>query len=63
MIKNIEEIEKMRLAGNLASKVLVMIEEYVKPGVTTQELNDICHDYIVNDLACVPAPLDYRGFP
>ena len=63
MIKNLEEIEKMRLAGNLASKVLVMIEEYVKPGVTTQELNDICHDYIVNELACVPAPLNYRGFP
>ena len=63
MIKNSKEIEKMRLAGSLASKVLVMIEEYVKPGVTTQQLNDICHEYIVNELACVPAPLNYRGFP
>ena len=63
MIKSSEEVAKMRLAGNLASKVLVMIEDFVKPGVTTQELNDICHDYIVNKLGCIPAPLNYRGFP
>lgn len=53
----------MRVAGNLASKVLIMIEEYVKPGVSTQELDEICHNFIVNDLKCIPAPLNYRGFP
>ena len=63
MIKSSEEVAKMRLAGNLASKVLIMIEDFIKPGVTTQELNDICHDYIVNELDCIPAPLNYRGFP
>ncbi len=63
MIKNATEIEKMRVAGNLASKVLIMIEDYVKPGVTTEELDAICHNYIVNNLDCIPAPLNYRGFP
>src|SRR5690606_18915674 len=47
-IKTPEEIEKMRVAGRLAAEVLEMIEEYVKPGVTTGELDRICHDYIVN---------------
>tara|TARA_B100000989_G_scaffold159848_1_gene119356 strand:+ start:392 stop:1150 length:759 start_codon:yes stop_codon:yes gene_type:complete len=63
MIKNSIEIEKMRVAGNLASKVLIMIEEHVKPGISTEELNDICHNFIINDLDCIPAPLNYRGFP
>lgn len=63
MIKNATEIEKMRIAGNLASKVLVMIEDYVKPGITTEELDNICHNYIIKDLECIPAPLNYRGFP
>lgn len=40
-----------------------MIEEHVKPGVTTDELNTICHDYIVNEQDAIPAPLNYRGFP
>ena len=62
-IKSAEEIEKMRVAGRLASEVLDMIEEHVKPGVTTDELNTICHDYIVNQQAAIPAPLNYRGFP
>ena len=48
-IKNEAEIEKMRVAGKLASEVLDMIEEHVKAGVTTDELNTICHDYIVNE--------------
>ena len=51
MIKNATEIEKMRIAGNLASKVLVMIEDYVKPGITTEELDDICHNYIIKILS------------
>tara|TARA_B110000008_G_C16830080_1_gene508175 strand:+ start:217 stop:975 length:759 start_codon:yes stop_codon:yes gene_type:complete len=63
MIKNSTEIEKMRVAGNLASKVLLMIEEYVKPGISTEELDNICHNFIINDLDCIPAPLNYRGFP
>ncbi len=62
-IKNNEEIEKMRVAGRLASQVLDMIEGEVKAGVTTDELNTICHEFIVNDLDSVPAPLNYRGFP
>jgi methionyl aminopeptidase len=62
-IKTPEEIEKMRTAGKLASRVLVMIEPFVKAGITTGELDRICHDYIVNELEAVPAPLNYKGFP
>ena len=62
-IKSVEEIEKMRVAGRLAADVLRMIEPHVAPGITTQELNDICHDYMVNDQQTIPAPLNYRGFP
>ncbi len=63
IIKTAEEIEKMRVAGRLAADVLNMIEPYVKPGVTTDELNTLCHDYIVNEQKAIPAPLNYRGFP
>jgi methionyl aminopeptidase len=62
-IKTPEEIEKMRVAGRLAADVLEMIEPYVKAGVSTDELDRICHDYIVNEQQAVPAPLNYRGFP
>ena len=62
-VKTPEEIGKMRVAGRLASQVLLMIEPYVQPGVTTGELNDICHRYITEDLDAIPAPLNYRGFP
>ena len=62
-IKSPEEIEKMRVAGRLASEVLQMIEPHVQAGITTQQLNDICHDYIVNTQSAIPAPLNYRGFP
>ena len=62
-IKNDSEIAKMRVAGKLASEVLDMIEEHVVPGITTEELNTICHDYIVNHQKAIPAPLNYRGFP
>ena len=62
-IKSPEEIESMRRAGRLAAQVLKMIEPYVQPGVTTEELDRVCHDYIVNDLEAIPAPLNYRGFP
>ncbi|STX51817.1 methionine aminopeptidase [Legionella busanensis] len=62
-IKTSEEIEKMRVAGRLAGDVLTMIGPYVKEGVTTDELNTICHDYIVNEQKAIPAPLNYNGFP
>lgn len=62
-IKNNEEIEKMRVAGKLAAQVLEMIEPYVEAGRTTDELNDICHNYIVNTQNAIPAPLNYKGFP
>lgn len=62
-IKTPSEIEKMRIAGRLASEVLSMIGEYVKEGITTDELNTICHNYIVNDQQAIPAPLGYHGFP
>lgn len=63
IIKSPEEIEKMRVAGRLAAEVLRMIEPHVKAGVTTGELDRICHDYIVAVQRAVPAPLNYRGFP
>jgi methionyl aminopeptidase len=53
----------MRVAGRLAAQVLEMIEPYVVPGVSTGELDRICHDYIVNVQDAIPAPLNYNGFP
>jgi methionyl aminopeptidase len=62
-IKTPEEIEKMRVAGRLAGEVLRMIRPHVQAGITTLELDRICHDYIVNEQQAIPAPLNYRGFP
>lgn len=62
-IKTPDEIEKMRIAGRLAADVLDMIEPYVKAGVSTNELNDICHRYIIEEQNAIPAPLNYQGFP
>jgi methionyl aminopeptidase len=62
-IKTPEDVEKMRVAGQLAAEVLEMIEPWVKPGITTGELDRICHDYIVNVQNAIPAPLNYNGFP
>ena len=62
-IKTAEEIARMRIAGHLAAQVLEMIGEHVRPGVTTGELDSICHDFIVDEQKAVPAPLNYRGFP
>ncbi len=62
-IKTSEEIDKMRVAGKLAAEVLEMITPHVKAGVTTDELDKICHDYIVNEQNAIPAPLNYHGFP
>jgi len=62
-IKSTQQIEKMRQVGYLAAEVLEMIEPYVKVGTTTSELDQICHDYMVNKQKVIPAPLNYRGFP
>jgi len=59
IIKNAEDIAKMRVAGRLASEVLDYITPYVQPGVTTEELDRLCHDYMVNQQGCIPAPLNY----
>ena len=58
-----DEIEKMRVAGRLAASVLEMIGEYVVPGATTEDIDRRCHEFIVGDLACVPAPLNYTNGP
>lgn len=62
-IKTADEIVKMRVAGRLAADVLGMIRPHVRPGITTEELDRICHDYIVNTQQAIPAPLNYHGFP
>lgn len=62
-IKNEEEIAKMRIAGRLAADVLDMITPYVQMGVTTEELDQRCHDYIVDVQKAYPASLNYHGFP
>jgi methionyl aminopeptidase len=62
-LKTVAELEKMRVAGRLAAEVLEMIEPFVVAGVTTAELDQICHDHIVNVQQAIPAPLNYRGFP
>ncbi|MCZ6902087.1 MAG: type I methionyl aminopeptidase, partial [Rickettsia endosymbiont of Ixodes persulcatus] len=53
----------MSIAGKLAAEVLEMIGPHVKTGISTDELNQICHDYIVNVQKAIPAPLNYNGFP
>ena len=62
-IKTGSQIDKMRVAGRLAANVLEMIGPLVQAGVSTNELNDRCHDYIVNEQQAIPAPLNYKGFP
>jgi len=61
-IKTFEEIEKMRLAGRLAASIIDMITPYVQVGVATEELDQTCHNYILEQGA-IPAPLNYRGYP
>ncbi len=62
-LKTADELKKMRVAGRLAAEVLEMIEPYVVAGITTEELNQICHDYMVDVQKVIPAPLNYHGFP
>lgn len=62
-VKSADEVEGMRVAGRLAAEVLGMIAPHVRPGVTTDALDRLCHDYIVEVQGAVPAPLGYHGFP
>ena len=61
-IKTADELAKMRIAGRLAAEVLDFIAPHIVPGVTTGELDRLCHEYIVRHGA-IPAPLNYKGFP
>ncbi|WP_159714376.1 type I methionyl aminopeptidase [Blochmannia endosymbiont of Camponotus nipponensis] len=63
IIKTITDITKMRVAGKLAAEVLEMIEPYIQPGISTGELDSICHDYITKIKHAISAPLGYHGFP
>ncbi len=63
IIKDEAAIAKMRIAGKLAAEVLEMIAPHVKAGMTTNKLDQICHNYIVNEQGAIPAPLNYHGFP
>jgi methionyl aminopeptidase len=62
VIKTEEDLAQLRLSGRLAAQVLEMIGPYVKPGVTTEYLDDICYDYIVNTLQVKPANIGYYGY-
>ncbi|MES2217975.1 MAG: type I methionyl aminopeptidase [Pseudomonadota bacterium] len=62
-IKTPDDIAKMRIAGRLAAEVLEMIGPFVKAGITTDELDKICHEYIVQQQQAIPAPLNYLGYP
>lgn len=62
-LKTEDEIAKMRVAGRMAAEVLEMIGDYVVPGVTTGELDRLCHEYIVDKQKAIPACLNYKGFP
>jgi methionyl aminopeptidase len=62
-VKTPEQIEKMRVAGRLAAEVLEMLVPHVKPGVTTEELDRLAYDYIVDVQKAVPANVGYKGFP
>lgn len=62
-IKTPDEIVKMRIAGRMAAEVLEMIAPHVKAGVTTEELDRLCHEHIVQEQQAIPACLNYKGFP
>lgn len=62
-IKTAHELKRMRTAGQLAAQTLLMIGEYIRSGITTDELDQVCHRYMIDELDCIPAPLNYRGFP
>ena len=61
-LRNKEQIEKARIAGALAAEVLAMITPYVRPGITTEELDQLCYDYIVHKQKAIPANVGYHGY-
>lgn len=61
-VKTAAEVDRARVAGKLAASVLQMIEPYVQPGISTDELDRICHDFIVNQLKAIPANIGYHGY-
>jgi len=62
-LKTPEDIQKMRVSGALAAEVLQVVAPHVKAGVSTAELDRICHDHIVNVQKAIPANVGYKGFP
>jgi methionyl aminopeptidase len=62
-IKTPEQIEQMRVAGRLAAEVLEVVKLHVKPGVTTEELDDVCREHILKVQQAIPANVGYKGFP
>ena len=62
ILKSDSEIDQMRASGILAAQTLNMVSEHIRPGISTLELNEICHDFIIQNKA-IPAPLNYKGFP
>ncbi len=62
-IKTPSEIEHMREAGRQAASVIEMITPHIQAGISTGEIDRLCHEYIVNELGSTPAPLNYHGFP
>jgi len=62
-IKTPEQIEQMRVAGRLAAEVLEVVKPHVKPGVTTEELDDVCREHILKVQQAIPANVGYKGFP
>ena len=63
MIKTKNEIEKIRVASQMVAKTLEMLNDHIKPGITTEAINTLCHDYITKTLGARPACLNYKGFP
>ena len=62
-IRTPDEVARAREAGHLIAEVLAMLKPHVVPGVTTAELDDLCHDYIVGTLKCIPSNIGYHGYP
>ena len=61
-IKSLNDIEKMKVAGKLAAEVLDMITPYIVPGISTGELDKLCHEHIVNIQNAIPANIGYKGY-
>ena len=62
-LKSKKDVEKMKIAGRKAASVLEMLDEHVKPGVTTNQLDEIAYKFITEELKCIPANINYNGYP